>query len=36
MERARALFEQQGVDFEAFWREMGGAEGMPGLEGSGL
>jgi hypothetical protein len=36
MERARELFEQQGVDFETFWEEIGGARGMPGLEDSGL
>lgn len=36
MERARELFEKQGVDFERFWGEIGGAAGMPGLENSGL
>lgn len=32
MARAKGLFEAQGVDFEEFWRMIGGSEGMPGLE----
>ena len=34
--KAKEMFEGQGVDFEKFWEEVGGAEGMPGLEESGL
>jgi hypothetical protein len=32
MREARRMFEQSGVDFARFWEEVGGAEGMPGLE----
>ncbi|KAF2653279.1 hypothetical protein K491DRAFT_705949 [Lophiostoma macrostomum CBS 122681] len=30
-EKAKRLFEEQGVDFETFSREIGGLEGMPGM-----
>ncbi len=32
MRKAREAFEGQGVDFEQFWRDVGGMEGMPGWE----
>ncbi|KAI9717291.1 MAG: hypothetical protein M1812_004818 [Candelaria pacifica] len=32
MRQAKEIFENQGIDFEKFWREIGGMEGMPGLE----
>jgi hypothetical protein len=32
MQQARDLFESQGVDFEQFWNEVGGVEGLPGME----
>lgn len=32
MSKARELFEEQGVDFDMFWSDVGGMEGMPGLE----
>ena len=32
MSKAREAFEAQGVDFERFWKDVGGMEGMPGLE----
>lgn len=32
MRQAKEMFENQGIDFEMFWREIGGMEGMPGLE----
>jgi len=32
MKQARDLFESQGVDFEQFWNEVGGVEGLPGME----
>ncbi|KAI9876262.1 MAG: hypothetical protein M1830_006905 [Pleopsidium flavum] len=34
MAKAKELFEAQGVDFERFWRDVGGMEGMPGLVGT--
>ena len=34
--KAKEMFEGQEVDFERFWDNVGGAEGMPGLEESGL
>jgi hypothetical protein len=32
MQEARKLFEEQGVDFDAFWKDVGGMEGMPGMQ----
>ena len=32
MQKIKAEFEEQGVDFEVFWGSVGGIEGMPGLE----
>jgi hypothetical protein len=32
MRKAKILFEDQGVDFDAFWKRIGGAAGMPGME----
>ena len=32
VEKIRAEFEEQGVDFEQFWDGVGGVEGMPGME----
>ena len=32
MKQAKELFESQGVDFEQFWKEVGGVEGLPGME----
>jgi len=34
MAKAKELFESQGVDFERFWRDVGGMEGMPGMVGT--
>ncbi|KAF2144859.1 uncharacterized protein K452DRAFT_305825 [Aplosporella prunicola CBS 121167] len=34
VKKARELFEANGVDFEKFADEVGGLDGMPGLEGS--
>ncbi|MCJ1473870.1 hypothetical protein MMC13_002523 [Lambiella insularis] len=31
MERAKELFEAQGVDFNQFWKDIGGPEGLPGM-----
>jgi hypothetical protein len=31
-EKAKRLFEEQGVDFEAFIKEIGGLGGMPGMD----
>lgn len=31
-EKAKKLFEEQGVDFDTFSREIGGLDGMPGME----
>jgi hypothetical protein len=36
MQKAKAMFEEQGVDFEKFWAKIGGMEGMPGMEGASL
>jgi hypothetical protein len=33
MEKAKKMFEAQGVDFEEFWKSVGGTEGLPGMEG---
>ncbi|PQE24913.1 KRR1 small subunit processome component protein [Rutstroemia sp. NJR-2017a WRK4] len=32
VEKARELFEAQGVDFEKFWEKIGGMEGLPGYD----
>lgn len=32
MEKAQAMFEEQGVDFDKFWAKVGGMEGMPGMD----
>jgi len=32
MTKARAMFESQGVDFDAFWKKIGGMEGLPGMD----
>ena len=32
MEKARELFEAQGVDFDKFWKEVGGVQGLPGMD----
>ena len=32
MKQAKQMFEEQGVDFEAFWAEIGGMEGLPGMD----
>ena len=34
MVQAKQLFEKENVDFSRFWREVGGMEGLPGLEES--
>ncbi|KAF2191069.1 hypothetical protein K469DRAFT_696813 [Zopfia rhizophila CBS 207.26] len=34
-EKAKKLFEDQGIDFERFVREVGGLEGLPGYEEAG-
>ncbi|MCJ1282508.1 hypothetical protein MMC26_001831 [Xylographa opegraphella] len=34
MEKAKELFESQGVDFEEFWKEVGGYQGLPGMQQS--
>ena len=31
MREAKELFGSEGVDFDVFWQDIGGAEGMPGL-----
>ncbi|MCJ1441356.1 MAG: hypothetical protein MMC23_001842 [Stictis urceolatum] len=31
MAEAKSAFEEQGVDFDLFWEEVGGTKGMPGL-----
>ena len=31
MKKARTLFESEGVDFEKFWEEVGGVQGLPGM-----
>lgn len=33
--KAKELFERQGVDFEQFIKDIGGLDGIPGLENSG-
>ncbi|KAI9793482.1 MAG: hypothetical protein M1835_007201 [Candelina submexicana] len=32
MRQAKEIFENQEINFEMFWREIGGMEGMPGME----
>lgn len=32
MVKARAMFESQGIDFDAFWQKIGGMEGLPGMD----
>lgn len=32
IEKAKAMFEAQDVDFDAFWKKIGGMDGMPGIE----
>jgi hypothetical protein len=32
MQKAKEMFEEQGVDFEKFWAKIGGMEGMPGMD----
>lgn len=32
MREAKRIFEERGVDFASFWEEVGGVEGMPGLD----
>ena len=32
MAKAKAMFEAQGVDFDAFWKKIGGMEGLPGMD----
>lgn len=32
MKKAKGLFEAQGVDFDQFWKKIGGMEGMPGMD----
>ncbi|KAA8566710.1 hypothetical protein EYC84_009242 [Monilinia fructicola] len=32
MEKAKIMFEAQGVDFEAFWEKIGGTDGLPGMD----
>ena len=31
MEKAKAMFEADGVDFDAFWAQVGDWEGLPGI-----
>ncbi|KAI9815282.1 MAG: hypothetical protein M1827_002762 [Pycnora praestabilis] len=33
MRQAKEMFEEKGVDFEGFWKEVGGMEGLPGFDG---
>ncbi len=33
--KGKELFEAHGVDFDDFWKEVGGLEGMPGMKASG-
>lgn len=35
MSKGKSLFEEEGVDFDDFWHEVGGLEGMPGVDVSG-
>ena len=30
--KAKQVFEEQGVDFDELWDEIGGPRGMPGME----
>lgn len=32
MEKAKEMFEAQGVDFDKFWAKVGGMRGMPGMD----
>lgn len=32
IEKAKAMFEAQDVDFERFWKKVGGMDGLPGME----
>lgn len=32
MKKAKAMFEEQGIDFDAFWTKIGGMEGLPGMD----
>lgn len=32
MEKAQAMFESQGIDFDKFWEKVGGMNGMPGMD----
>ena len=32
MEKAKEMFESQGVDFDKFWAKIGGMQGMPGMD----
>ena len=32
MKQAKELFESQGVDFDQFWQEIGGTQGLPGMD----
>ncbi|CAG8972392.1 hypothetical protein HYALB_00007145 [Hymenoscyphus albidus] len=32
MEKARQLFENEGIDFDKFWEKVGGMKGMPGMD----
>lgn len=32
MDKAKAMFESQGVDFDAFWKKIGGMDGLPGMD----
>jgi hypothetical protein len=32
MRKAKDMFEEQGVDFDQFWKDVGGMENMPGME----
>lgn len=34
MGKAKQMFEAQGVDFEEFWKKIGGMDGMPGMDQS--
>jgi hypothetical protein len=34
MKQAKELFESQGVDFDQFWKEIGGVQGLPGMSTS--
>lgn len=32
MKEAKQLFESEGIDFDQFWEEVGGVQGLPGME----